>query len=180
MQSESACKEKLSHSLFGGTCTDVNHDVSKVILSKTDGTYNFNFKALVQKIIYGAISLIGKAEWLQELRENNIYFSDKNDGPMEMLIGADIAGKLMTVGFKLLASDAAAKETKLGWTIFGKTVMPEISDNSTLPVTSMLSKETLILWSLDALGILDPSEKKIKLELQEEARDHFLSTVQVN
>ncbi|GBL99066.1 hypothetical protein AVEN_227564-1 [Araneus ventricosus] len=60
--------------------------------------------------------------------------------------------------------------------------MLEISDNSTLLVTSMLNKETLIadLWSLDALGILDPSEKKNKLELQEEARDHFLSAVKVN
>ncbi|GBN91615.1 hypothetical protein AVEN_267607-1 [Araneus ventricosus] len=46
----------------------------------------------------------------------------------------------------------------------------------------MLNKETLIsdLWSLDALGILDPSEKKNKLEFQEEARDNFLSTVKVN
>ncbi|GBN25737.1 hypothetical protein AVEN_275137-1 [Araneus ventricosus] len=60
--------------------------------------------------------------------------------------------------------------------------MPEISGNSTLLVTSMLNKETLIsyLWSLDALGILDPSEKKKEMELQEEARDHFLSTVKVN
>ncbi|GBN83115.1 hypothetical protein AVEN_91018-1 [Araneus ventricosus] len=53
---------------------------------------------------------------------------------------------------------------------------------STLLVTSMLNKETLVsdLWSLDALGILDLPEKKNKLELQEEARDHFLSTVKVN
>ncbi|GBN97521.1 hypothetical protein AVEN_11710-1 [Araneus ventricosus] len=60
--------------------------------------------------------------------------------------------------------------------------MREISDNSTLLVTSMLNKETLISdqWSLDALGIPDSSEKKNRLELQEEARDHFLSTVKVN
>ncbi|GBL88547.1 hypothetical protein AVEN_159127-1 [Araneus ventricosus] len=82
----------------------------------------------------------------------------------------------------MLASGPAVIETKLGWTVFGKNGMPEISDNSTLLVTSMLNKKTLIsdLWSLDALGILDLSEKKNKLELQEEARDHFLSTVKVN
>ncbi|GBN49198.1 hypothetical protein AVEN_249665-1 [Araneus ventricosus] len=46
--------------------------------------------------------------------------------------------------------------------------------------TSLLNKETLIsdLRSLDALGILNPSEKKNKL--QEEARDNFLSTIKVN
>ncbi|GBM59311.1 hypothetical protein AVEN_60655-1 [Araneus ventricosus] len=86
----------------------------------------------------------------------------------------------MTGGFKLLASGPAAIETKLGWTVFGKNGVREISDNSTLLVTSMLNKETLIsdLWSLDALRILNPSEKKNKL--QEEARDHCLSTVKVN
>ncbi|XP_035221802.1 uncharacterized protein LOC118194721 [Stegodyphus dumicola] len=43
----------------------------------------------------------------------------------------------------------------------------------------MLNKETLVsdLWALDTLGILDPLEKKYKLELQEETRKHILSTV---
>ncbi|GBM65673.1 hypothetical protein AVEN_217661-1 [Araneus ventricosus] len=88
----------------------------------------------------------------------------------------------MTGDFKLLSSGPAAIETKLGWTVFEKNGTREISDNSTLLVTSILNKETLIsdLWSLDALRILDPSEKKNKLELQEEARDHFLSSVKVN
>ncbi|GBM85422.1 hypothetical protein AVEN_130136-1 [Araneus ventricosus] len=185
MQFESSCKEKLSHSLFGGTCTDIiNHDVFTVFLSKTDGTYHCNFKALGQDVICGSIPPVAKGEWLLELRENNISFSDKkkNYGPQEILIGADITEKLMTGGFKLLTSGPAAIETKLGWTVFGKNGMREISDNSTLLVISMLNKETLIsnLWSLDALGILDPSEKKNKLELQDEARDHFLSTVKVN
>ncbi|GBN14932.1 hypothetical protein AVEN_249823-1 [Araneus ventricosus] len=183
MQFESSCKEKLSHSLFGGTCTDIiNHDAFTVFLSKTDGTYHCNFKALGQDVICGSIPPVVEGEWMQKLRENNISLSDKNDGPIEILIGADIAGKLMTGGFKLLASGPAAIETKLGWTVFGKNGIREISDNSTLIVTSMLNKEALIsdLWSLDALGILDPSEKKNKLELQEEARDHFLSTVKVN
>ncbi|GBO21223.1 hypothetical protein AVEN_186455-1 [Araneus ventricosus] len=88
----------------------------------------------------------------------------------------------MAGGFKLVASGPTAIETKLGRTVFGTNGMPDISDNSTLLVTSMLNKETLIsdLWSLDALGILDPSEKKNKLEIQEEAGDHFVSTVKVN
>ncbi|GBN97879.1 hypothetical protein AVEN_172579-1 [Araneus ventricosus] len=121
MQFESSWKENLSHSLFGGTCTDIiNHDVFTVFLSKTDGTYYCNFKALGQDVICGSIPPVAKGEWLQELRENNISFSDENDGPIEILIGADIAGKLMTGGFKLLASGPAAIETKLGWTVFGK------------------------------------------------------------
>ncbi|XP_035227506.1 uncharacterized protein LOC118199704 [Stegodyphus dumicola] len=183
MKFESTSKERLSHSLFGGSCTDViNHDVFTVFLSKTDGTYHCNFKALSQDIICGSIPPVANGEWIQELKENNISVCDDSNGPIEILIGADIAGKLMTGGFKLLTSGLAAIETKLGWTLFGKNGMREISDNSALLVTSMLNKEILIsdLWSLDSLGILDPSEKKSKLELQEEARDHFLSTVKVN
>ncbi|GBO31807.1 hypothetical protein AVEN_149274-1 [Araneus ventricosus] len=121
MQFESSCKEKLSHSLFDGTCTDIiNHDVFMVFLSKTDGTYHCNFKALGRDVICGSIPPAAKGGWLQELRGNSISFSDKNDGPIEILIGADIAGKLMTGGFKPLASGPAEIETKLGWTVFGK------------------------------------------------------------
>ncbi|XP_035231022.1 uncharacterized protein LOC118202916 [Stegodyphus dumicola] len=152
MKFESTSKERLSHSLFGGY------------------------------YLWKYIPPVANGEWIQELKENNISVCDDSNGPIEILIGADIAGKLMTGGFKLLTSGLAAIETKLGWTLFGKNGMREISDNSALLVTSMLNKEILIsdLWSLDSLGILDPSEKKNKLELQEEARDHFLSTVKVN
>ncbi|GFT60091.1 uncharacterized protein NPIL_313491 [Nephila pilipes] len=132
MNFESTYKERLSHSLFGGSCTDViNHNVFTVFLSKTDGTYHCKFKALSQDTICGSIPP---------------------------------GGKLMTGGFKLLTSGPAAIETKLSWTLFGKNGMREISDNSVLLITSMLNKETLIsdLWSLNSLGILEPSEKKNK------------------
>ncbi|GBN50483.1 hypothetical protein AVEN_4349-1 [Araneus ventricosus] len=125
----------MSHSLFGATCTHIiNPYVFMVFLSKTDGTYHCNFTALGQDAICGNIPPGAKGEWLQELRENNISFADKNYGPIEILIGADIAGKLMTGGFKLLASGPTAVKTKLGLTVFGKNGMREISDNSTLLV----------------------------------------------
>ncbi|GBL92906.1 hypothetical protein AVEN_54565-1 [Araneus ventricosus] len=97
--------------------------------------------ALSQDVICGTIPRVGKGKWLQELIENNISFSDKNVGPIQILIGADISGKLMTGGVKLLASGPAAIETKLRWTVFGKNGMPKISDNSTLLVTTMLNKK---------------------------------------
>ncbi|GBM70831.1 hypothetical protein AVEN_69118-1 [Araneus ventricosus] len=80
-----------------------------------DGLLSFllyEIEALGQDVICGSIPPV--CAGLQKLRENNISFSDKNDGPIEILIGADIAGKFMTGGFKLLASGPAAIETKLG------------------------------------------------------------------
>ncbi|GBM88234.1 hypothetical protein AVEN_146371-1 [Araneus ventricosus] len=117
---------------------------------------------------YGDLATNGrfrKCEFSRYLYWERGYTECLCDGPIEILIGADIAGKLMTRGFKLLASGPAAIETKLGWTVFGENCIPEISDNSTLLATSMLYNETLIsdLWYLDALGILDLSEKKNKL-----------------
>ncbi|XP_035226836.1 uncharacterized protein LOC118199140 [Stegodyphus dumicola] len=66
MKFESTSKERLSHSLFGGSCTDViNHDVFTVFLSKTDGTYHCNFKALSQDIICGSIPPVANGEWIR-------------------------------------------------------------------------------------------------------------------
>ncbi|GFT99261.1 uncharacterized protein NPIL_491871 [Nephila pilipes] len=121
MKFESTYKEKLSHSLFGGSCNDViNHDDFTVFLSKTDGTYHCNFKTLSQDIICESIPPVVKGEGIRELKENNISVCDDSNGPIQIFIGADIAGKLMTGGFKLLTSGPAAIETKLGWTLFGK------------------------------------------------------------
>ena len=36
------------------------------------------------------------------------------------------------------------------------------------------------MWTLDTLDITDPSEKKIKDDLQESAREYFINTVQVD
>ncbi|KFM70283.1 Transposable element Tcb2 transposase, partial [Stegodyphus mimosarum] len=140
------------------------------------------FKALGHKVICGTIPPVGRRNLINELKENNIYLNGQSDGPIEILVGADVHGKLMTGSFRLLPSSLAAIETKLGWTVLGKNSISEISNNPTVLVTSMLNKETLVsdLWALDKLRILGPLGKKNKLELQEEARKHFLPTVKIN
>ncbi|XP_035206824.1 uncharacterized protein LOC118181737 [Stegodyphus dumicola] len=112
----------------------------------------------------------------------NINSVDDCQNPIEILIGADVAGKLMTDGRRELPCGLVAIETKFGWSVMGR--MPNTSKSefsSSFLVTSLLSTvETITdLWTLDTLGITDPSVKKNQTELQEAARLHFLNTVRI-
>ncbi|XP_055947158.1 uncharacterized protein LOC129980799 [Argiope bruennichi] len=114
-----------------------------------------------------------------ELAAYNVNIVDNCEDPIEILIGADVAGKLMTGGYREMSCGLVAIETKLGWSVMGRITDTARSECSSLLVKSMLSTAETItdLWSLDTLGITDPSVKKSKIELQEAARMHFLNTV---
>jgi len=56
------------------------------------------------------------------LQANNITLTDigYKDSPIDVLIGADVAGKLMTGKKFTLKNGLSAFETLLGWTLIGK------------------------------------------------------------
>ncbi|XP_055952605.1 uncharacterized protein LOC129988406 [Argiope bruennichi] len=114
-----------------------------------------------------------------ELAAYNVNIVDNCEDPIEILIGADVAGKLMTGGYREMSCGLVAIETKLGWSVMGRITDTARSECSSLLVQSMLSTAETItdLWPLDTLGITDPSVKKSHIELQEAARMHFLNTV---
>ncbi|GBM54853.1 hypothetical protein AVEN_162245-1 [Araneus ventricosus] len=116
---------------------------------------------------------------MKELSENNIHLSDQCHGPIELIIGADVAGKLLTGGYKLLHSGLVAIETRLGWTVMGRTRRERGDEYTDLIVTSMLTREIseTDLWNLDAIGIEYQAEKQSKIEQEEAARQHFLKTL---
>ncbi|GBM38066.1 hypothetical protein AVEN_40947-1 [Araneus ventricosus] len=111
-------RESRRHSLFGGTSTEICHnDVYRAFLTDVSLTYNCNFEVLGQEAICATIPPVADGSWIKELSENNIHLSDQRHGPIELLIGADVAGKLLTGGYKLLPSGLVAIETRLGWTV---------------------------------------------------------------
>ncbi|XP_055934847.1 uncharacterized protein LOC129964164 [Argiope bruennichi] len=174
--------EYLQHSLFGGENTGVcKHDVFTLYLTSCDESYNCHFKVLSQPVICESVPPTIPAIHLKELNDYGIHVNDDYDGPIEILIGADVAGKLITGGCKSLSCCLTAMETRLGWTIMGR--IPQISskENGISIANSMLSTTRTIteLWTLDSLGITDPSDRKTKKDLHESAREHFLKTVQV-
>ncbi|XP_055936887.1 uncharacterized protein LOC129966485 [Argiope bruennichi] len=180
MSYEPTSCEYLQYSLFGGKHTGVcKHDVYTLYLSSVHENYNCNFKVLSQQIIWKTVPPTVNEFCVKELAAYNVNIVDNCEDPIEILIGADVAVKLMTGGYREMSCGLVAIETKLGWSIMGRIADTSRSECSSLLVKSMLSTTETItdLWSLDTLGITDPSVKKSQIELQEAARRHFLNTV---
>ena len=177
-------EENMIHSLFGGGQTAIcSHKCYRIRLANFDNSYACNFEALDQPIICKNISCIKEGPWLPEIQQLGIQITDKIEGPIEVLIGADVAGKLLTGRRHLLTCNLVAVETLLGWTLIGKApTQSTTKTTSTMIVTSMFSKDLDVsqLWSLDILGITDPGERKLKKEMELATMQHFLKTLYVN
>ncbi|CAG7731381.1 unnamed protein product, partial [Allacma fusca] len=111
--------EAMVHALFGGVKSrPVNHIRYEVPVGKLDGTYQCTLKMLDQHTISTAIPKVPRGPWLGELKQRKIWLSDVgSDCPeVEILIGVDIVGSLMTGQIRRLKSGLVAVETRLGWT----------------------------------------------------------------
>ncbi|GFU53926.1 DUF1758 domain-containing protein [Trichonephila clavipes] len=84
-------------------------------------TYTCSFEALSEKMICGFIPKIEDRQVLNELKRKKITFTDsfRRETEINLLIGADVLGKLLTENSVELKSGLTAVETKLGWTVFG-------------------------------------------------------------
>ncbi|CAL8130362.1 unnamed protein product [Orchesella dallaii] len=177
--------EEVVHSLFGGTQTaPVTHVRYKIFMSDLDDKCTANFDVSDTSQISGKINMVPRGPWLRELEEKGIRISDvgEESTEIEVLIGADVAAKLLTGNMYQLQCGPVAIETRLGWTLMGKLPFRKSTANSTMMVFSMHIHDAEIakLWELDAIGITDPSEKKTRQELEEAALQHFEDTVTVN
>lgn len=89
----------------------------------------------------------------------------------------------MTGGKRELKCGLVALETRLGWTLIGKTNKQlNKKKNTTLTVISMFTQEARItdLWRLDILGITDPILKKTKDKQQAEIKKNFRQTIKMD
>lgn len=177
-------EELIAHGLFGGVVTQVPHKCYDVRLCNEN--YACKFEVLDQQVICTGVPAVGCGPWIAELKKLNIQVDDTQQSqPIELLIGADVAGKLYTGNRRILACGLVAVETLLGWTLMGKfkdVVAAEDSASLAATTLSLLLNDTLItnLWELDTLGIKEPSEKKSREERDAAARDFFKETVTRN
>ena len=178
---EKICQETLSHSLFGGTKTKLQeHGVYDVTLLSCDEKFEIKVTMLDQERICNFVPKLSK-EHLSLLELGNVRLSDADhDIPdVKILLGADVMGKLLTGNIKKLEEDLFAMETKLGWTVMGKTKSRNGHDvASTLCCLNGISIPDL--WSLEAIGIKDPADIKSKEESEKEVVDFFEKTICVN
>ncbi|KAJ8914911.1 hypothetical protein NQ315_016065 [Exocentrus adspersus] len=181
---ESKGSEQIIHALFGGESTNViQHEIYKVQLKSLEETYACKFDALDQAVICNSVLCIGDGPWTKELAELNIDLSDTQAGPIEILLGSDIAGNLFTGKQHQLSCGLVAMETKLGWVLMGKITreVNYIARSSNMTISSLFCKNDLsILWNLDVLGIKDPIEKKTKEKADRESIQKIWDKIEIN
>ncbi|XP_043472736.1 uncharacterized protein LOC122505291 [Leptopilina heterotoma] len=140
--------KEVTHSLFGGFNTDSQkHNVFLIRMKSHDNQY--------------------------ASREHGNF-----DNSIDVLIGADVAGKLMTGNKFELSNGLVAFETKLGWALMGKNPATERTD-AAIVAMAMFVKDAKIsdLWSLDVLGIKDPTEKANQSIKEQSVEDNVLKSV---
>ncbi|UYV63163.1 hypothetical protein LAZ67_2003324 [Cordylochernes scorpioides] len=119
MEYEQSGREFFRHSLFGGSSTDVvEHEVYTIHLSDINNSYRCEFEALGQPLICGSMPPVCPRSFLEGSEELDV--SDLRRDRIEVLIGADIAGRLLTGDQRRISSGLVAIRTKLGWTVMGK------------------------------------------------------------
>lgn len=172
--------ETLIHGLFGGKVTNPKpHLCYKVRLKSLDEKYACNFEALDEENICSHVPVIQPGPWLTETIEKGIKLFDQ-DKPVEVLVGADVYGKLLTGRREILQCGLVALETYLGWIVTGKIMGPKSSNSMTALSMFAHTESVSKLWELDAIGIQDPGERKNKEEREQATQTYFLDTVKVN
>lgn len=120
-----------------------------------------SFEVLDQTMICNKIWAVFCGTWLNELNNSGVDFTDLNQvGPIELLIGGDIAGTLYTGNKIVLQCGLVALETILGWTVMGKVATNNYNMTLAMTTLSLLVNDTCItnLWNLDVLGMTEPTE----------------------
>ena len=185
MKYKEVAVQKINHSLFGGMKSGVTtHKKYLIRLANIDNSYACNFVAFDESVLCEEVPLIKKGPWCAELDKLNVYLSDLNseEQSITILIGADVAGQLLTGRHYKLRCGLVAVETHLGWTVMGKVPGTEQREDPVVTAVSMYVQDNNVssLWSLEALGINDPLESKRKQELHEQMKENFLQSVTIN
>ncbi|XP_056647487.1 uncharacterized protein LOC130452213 [Diorhabda sublineata] len=180
MRYEPIRTENLVHALFGGSKTEPKtHQCYKIRLQSLMSAFSCNFEVLDSEQICHAIPSIPKGLWVSELREKKIELTDDREGPIGILVGADVAGKLLTGRREVLSCGLVAIETSLGWTIMGRVKDAETSCMVNISLHCAQEFDPSDMWRLDVLGIEDPALVSTKEEAKTVVRRHFLETVKI-
>ncbi|XP_043466423.1 uncharacterized protein LOC122501193 [Leptopilina heterotoma] len=185
---KSVGSKEIVHSLFGGERTKSEvHNIYLARVKNCTGTYACNFQVMNQDVICNNIPCVKQANWMFELEKRNIQLCDynpnsqKGEDSIDMLIGADVIGKLMTGNKFDCSNGLTAFETNLGWTIMGRVPDNNNREDFTMTALSMFVQEAKVsdLWSLDTIGIKDPIEKLNRIEKDKQVKENFLNTVKL-
>ncbi|GFR21129.1 integrase catalytic domain-containing protein [Trichonephila clavata] len=144
-------KETVTHGPFEGSEKTECHNRYNIQLSSLDTKNKIEIEVMDQKKICATVPKIKNAYCLKELREKKIFLSDvsfksekclyeESVNDIHLLLGADVAGKILTSKIEHLSCGLVAMQYILGWTVIGK-VSNEINLDSSYLTLSLFVNE---------------------------------------
>ncbi|UYV76893.1 hypothetical protein LAZ67_14002313 [Cordylochernes scorpioides] len=98
---------------------------------------------------------------------------------IDILIGANCLGMILTGKIVQVEADLTAVETKLGWTLMGNSPIIDSNDNVQQTLNLLTTRCDLKdLWDLEVLGIRDPVETCSKETRYQEIKEKFITKIQ--
>ncbi|XP_021959688.1 uncharacterized protein LOC110855589 [Folsomia candida] len=170
--------EWVNNCLFGGMVTGpIKYNKYRIQIESLNGHHRESLAVLDRDDICGLIARVPSGPWIKELANQGVHLTDfTSDSPeIEILIGSDYYGKLMTGRVVQLNGGLTAFQSIFGWSLGGK--VPK--DNLGMTVTSLFlaSMDESKLWDLDVIGMKDPAEHLTKEDRDKEVNEHFLQSV---
>lgn len=179
--SKSTGVEHVRNMLLGGYVTDLHEEhLREVEIENLAGTIKKNWILREKSIVCTSLPRVPVGPWLETLKKKKINISDLattrvEDLDIEILIGSDLRGQVMTGRNIDLGGDLFAEETIFGWALGGPVPVPCHSNVAIALCHRQFSLQDL--WSLDTLGITDSIQVKSKSQEDEEAKKHFIENV---
>ena len=115
---EPIAEQLLCYSLFGVESSGTVKNKKYVVhIGSLNNSYKCNFTALDERVICDDVPSINRGPWCSEMRDLNIKLTDVDvkDDAVSILLGADIAGKLLTGKRHVLQYGLVAVETYLAY-----------------------------------------------------------------
>ncbi|GFV98792.1 integrase catalytic domain-containing protein [Trichonephila clavipes] len=172
--------ETVGMDCFGGLQKKEKHRKYVINLSNVDNSFD-----CATKTICAPIPKLESMKLIEEIKNCGIAPSDltvnenfclyqSNVNEIHGLIGA--AGKLFTGEIKNLPSGLVVMNTYFAWTVMGRTG-ESCSANEVRLSLNVSDLKICDLWSLDSLGIKEPSLSQSKSEIEEAGREHFVRSL---
>ncbi|XP_044759176.1 uncharacterized protein LOC123316925 [Coccinella septempunctata] len=174
--------ETIIQGVFGGKQSQPEiHKLFEETIKSIDNTHEFKLNMLNQDKICNYIPRIDDSSCINYLKQSNIVIHDSNlsnaSKEIELLLGADIFGHLLTGRKHHLDGGLVALETYLGWTLIGQYDTKQRNET----IFSGFSELSIPdLWELELLGIKDSVQVKSNEILEEQALIHFYDTITIN
>ncbi|UYV70099.1 hypothetical protein LAZ67_7001786, partial [Cordylochernes scorpioides] len=173
----------IAKSLFGGN--KIGEEKHGKFMLELDNLGNkrdvIHIESLDQRKICDAIPPLPKGDWLEKLKIKGIILSQDNfkGQEIDILIGANYLGMILTGKIVQVEADLTAVETKLGWTLMGNSPIIDSNDNVQQTLNLLTTRCDLKdLWNLEVLGIRDPVETCSKETRYQEIKEKFITKIQ--